>query len=120
VGWSTLSDGRAKTDVEDIPLGLDFIQALRPVAYKLKGGNGRIDLGFVAQDIETVFGDDYNVLNVGGDAERTLSVRHTDLMAPMVKAIQEQQHIIDSLLKRLQAVDSELADLRKMVVPGTR
>jgi hypothetical protein len=108
VGWSTLSDGRAKTDVKDIALGLDFIQALRPVAYRLKGGNGRIDLGFVAQDVETVLGDEYNVLSVGGDADRTLSLRQADLMAPMVKAIQEQQQIIDSLRK-------EVSKLKEMI-----
>jgi hypothetical protein len=113
VAWSTLSDGRAKKDIQDIPLGLDFIQALRPVAYRLKGGNGRIDLGFVAQDVETVLGDEYNVLNVGGDAERTLSLRHADLMAPMVKAIQEQQQVIDGLRKAREDDREVVGTLRK-------
>lgn len=33
------SDRRLKTDIEDTPLGLDFINALRPVAYRLIVGD---------------------------------------------------------------------------------
>jgi len=52
-------------------------------------------MGFVAQDAEALVGDEYNVLGIGGDNDRTLSLRYTDLIAPMVKAIQEQQSTID-------------------------
>jgi len=97
VGWSFPSDIRLKKDVEDIGQGLDFVKALRPVQYRLKDGNERIDFGFIAQDIETLLGTDYNVLGIGGDAERNLSLRYTDFIAPMVKAIQEQQVMIEQL-----------------------
>ena len=48
-------------------------------------------MGFLAQDVEALLGDGYSVLGIGGDKDRTLSLRYTDLIAPMVKAIQEQQ-----------------------------
>jgi hypothetical protein len=35
VGWSTLSDGRYKTDLEDNVKGIDFIMKLRPLTYRL-------------------------------------------------------------------------------------
>lgn len=35
VSWSTLSDGRFKTNVNEDVLGLDFIKKLRPVSYDL-------------------------------------------------------------------------------------
>jgi hypothetical protein len=119
VGWSALSDVRAKKDIRDISLGLDFVLQLRPVEYELKHGNGRSDMGFVAQDIETLLGENYNLLTVGGDADRTLSLRYTDLIAPLVKAVQEQnrqileqdrrldqqRRLIESLLSRLQALE---------------
>ena len=78
-------------------LGLDFVLKLRPVEYELKGGNDRTDMGFLAQEVEALLGEDYNVLTVGGDAERTLSMRYTDLIAPLVKGIQEQNRRIEDL-----------------------
>ena len=107
VAWSALSDIRAKTDVCDLPLGLDFVMALRPVEYRLRGGNGKTDMGFIAQDIEALLGDGYNVLDIGGDPERTLSLRHTDLIAPLVKAVQEQQ-------AQLAAKDARIAALERL------
>ena len=108
VPFTSPSDIRIKKDVEEIGQGLDFIKALRPVQYRLKSGNERIDFGFIAQDIEALMGTDYNVLGIGGDADRTLSLRYTDFIAPMVKAIQEQQQIIE-LLK------AEVAELKRIV-----
>jgi hypothetical protein len=97
VAWSNLSDVRAKTNIRPLDLGLDFVMALRPVAFQLINGNGRTDLGFIAQDVEALLGDDYNVLGIGGDDARTLSLRYTDFIAPMVKAIQDQQATIRAL-----------------------
>ncbi len=115
VGWSGLSDIRAKRDVRDLDLGLDFVLQLRPVAYKLKNGNGKTDMGFVAQDVEAVLGDSYNVLDIGGDSERTLSLRHTDLIAPLVKAVQEQQAQIEALKADLAARGAEHAQIKALL-----
>jgi hypothetical protein len=129
VGWSALSDLRAKTDIHDISLGLDFVLALRPVEYRLRSGNGKTDMGFVAQDIEALLGDGYNVLDIGGDPERTLSLRHTDLIAPLVKAVQEQEtqilkqqgliqardEKIEALGHVLDALQAKVADLQRKV-----
>ena len=55
---NSLSDERDKTDIVDLPIGLDFINKLRPVKFKwqTRDGNikdGRIDAGFIAQDLQT-------------------------------------------------------------------
>lgn len=39
------SDRRLKTDIEDTPLGLDFINALRPAAYRLIVGDKIVAMG---------------------------------------------------------------------------
>ncbi|MFO1305477.1 MAG: tail fiber domain-containing protein [Burkholderiales bacterium] len=109
VGWSALSDARAKEDIRELDLGLDFVLGLRPVSYRLKGGNGRTDMGFLAQDVEAALGDAYNVVDVGGDLERTLSLRYQDLVAPLVKAVQEQQETIRELRARLARLEALLA-----------
>ncbi len=102
VAWSFPSDARLKENIRDLDLGLDFVLQLRPVSFTMKQGNGRTDMGFLAQDVEAVLGDDYNVLGIGGDQDRTLSLRGTDLIAPMVKAIQEQQTQIADQAKTVQ------------------
>lgn len=109
VGWSELSDARAKTDVSDLETGLDLVLALRPVSFRYRSGNGRIDFGFVAQDVEALLGDAYNVVDVGGDPDRTLSLRYTHLIAPLVKAVQEQQAQIAERDARVRSLEAELA-----------
>ncbi|MCX5870486.1 MAG: tail fiber domain-containing protein [Deltaproteobacteria bacterium] len=112
VGWTNLSDMRNKKDIQDITRGLDFIKALRPVEYRMKQGNDRVDFGFLAQDIEALLGTDYNVLGIGGDAARTLSLRYTDFIAPMVKAMQEQQEIIEQQKKVNEQQDESITEMR--------
>ncbi len=101
VAWSTLSDARAKSDVRELDYGLDLVLALKPVSYRYKGGNGRTDMGFVAQDVEKLL-DGYNVVDAGGDSDRTLSLRYTELIAPLVKAVQEQQSQIEALREEIR------------------
>lgn len=117
VAWSTLSDARAKTDIRDIPFGLDFVLGLRPVQYKLKVGNGRTDMGFLAQDVEALLGERYNVVGVGGDSDRTRTLRYTDLIAPLVKAIQEQQLMLDARTARVDELERRLAALEERLAP---
>ena len=112
VAWSNLSDERAKEDIQDLDLGLDFVMSLRPVSFQLIKGNGRTDMGFIAQDIETLLGDGYNVLGIGQDKDRTLSLRYTDFIAPMVKAIQQQQAEIQARDHRIQQLESDVAALK--------
>jgi len=108
VAWSNLSDMRGKKDIRDIGYGLEFIRSLRPVEFRLKNGNDRLDFGFIAQDIETLLGTEYNILGIGSDAERRLSLRYTDFIAPMVKAMQEQQ-------KQIESQQTQIDELKKIV-----
>ena len=112
VAWSNLSDARHKSDIRDLDLGRDFVMALRPVSFTVNVGDGRTDMGFLAQEIEALLGDGYGVLGIGADPDRTLSLRYTDLIAPLVKAVQEQQQtiasqqaLIEELLTRVAALE---------------
>ena len=113
VAWSNLSDVRAKKDIRDIDSGMDFIKSLRPVEFRMKSGNDRIDFGFIAQDIEALLGDGYNILGIGGDADRSLSLRYTDFIAPMVKAMQEQQAIIEAQKENIEAQEEKINKLEE-------
>ncbi len=127
VAWSNLSDARAKKEIRPLDLGLDFVMALRPVSFQLIEGDGRTDMGFVAQDVETLLGEDYNVLGIGADADRTLSLRYTDFIAPLVKAIQEQQATISAqqsaigeLQSTVRALTQQVAILRQAAAKTTQ
>lgn len=108
VAWSNPSDIRLKKDVIDVTYGLDFINKLHPVEFRMKDGNGKVDFGFIAQSIEALIGTDYNILGIGSDSERTLTLRYTDFIAPMVKAIQEQSKVISEQEQRIKTLEYRL------------
>lgn len=47
---------------------------------------------------------------MGGDQDRTLSLRYTDLMAPMVKVIQEQQATIEKQQAQIDVLKAALVE----------
>ena len=100
--WQDASDIAYKEDIQDISYGLDAVKALRPRKYKMKGtdlGNGEgLDqkIGFIAQEAELVVPEVVD----GKDGEKTLG--YGQLTAVLVKAIQEQQVLIEALQKEVE------------------
>jgi len=47
----------------------------------------------------------------GADPDQALSLRHTDLLGPLVKAIQEQQGMIEAQQAEIAALQARLAAL---------
>ncbi len=109
VAYAASSDRRLKKDILPSDLGLEFIMSLKPVVYRMKQGNGRLDYGFLAQDVEeSLDGRIANMVTRQNDEIKTYQMRQADLMAPMVKAIQEQ----DETIKRLKAKIAALKEQR--------
>ncbi len=122
------SDARDKLDIEDSPLGLNFIMKLRPRKYRMnsreayfeegkerdftatndgsKAGK-RPHYGLVAQEVKEVMNDlgvdfaGYLDSKVDG-GEDVLSLGYAEFIAPMIKAIQQQQHMIEQLQKEIE------------------
>lgn len=105
---SALSDQRDKTNVVDLPLGLQFILDLRPVKFTWNmrdGGKvGVDDTGFIAQEVLSVE-DKYNVSRyldmVGRENPEKLEVKPAKLIPILVKAIQELSDKVDLLESKL-------------------
>lgn len=106
------SDKRDKKDIENTDLGLDFIKKLRPVKYKWNFRNGeyegkRYHQGLIAQEVKEVIDDmktdfaGYQDHKVNG-GEDVLSLAYGEFIAPLIKAIQEQQVMIDDLKKQVE------------------
>jgi hypothetical protein len=126
-----ISDGRKKHDVADIPLGLDFIRALRPVEYRYNNGDDTLRYGFIAQETETALPDTLKpliekpqnglaLLTREKDADKTYRMAYGELTAPIVKAIQEQQTQIENLKSAVNAEPAagspdDIATLKSLV-----
>jgi len=109
----SLSDIRTKENVRDSEDGLQIIMGVRPVRFDFKEGFGnerKNVLGFVAQEIETVFPDAVDISFVDPDGEGPedpyKSVGPAALIPVLVKAIQEQQALIQSLTTRITALET--------------
>lgn len=77
-----------------------------------KEDGDRLNFGFIAQDIEALLGTNYNVLGIENDPDRSLSLRYTDFIAPLVKAVQEQQEIIEQQKKVNEQQEKTIIEMR--------
>lgn len=114
------SDERDKADIRDTELGIDFIMKLRPVDYKwdmredypgrVRDGTkkrNRYHHGFIAQEVQALgeFGglQDHSI-NGGCDV---MSLGYDEFIAPLIKAVQQQQQVIEALTSRLEQLEKE-------------
>jgi hypothetical protein len=93
IAITALSDARDKTDVSDLEVGLDLVNALRPVKFTWNARDGsKVGLqeaGFLAQDVQAAQGDDtYLQLVLDSNPDR-LELTQGRLIPILVKAIQE-------------------------------
>jgi hypothetical protein len=119
--WSTVSDSRDKTNIEDLDdkLGLDFLINLSPFSFNFDYRDNYVDkcgyeygikdgtlsspgkaYGFIAQQMQGVLdslGVQFDGLSkdIDKDAYR---ITYSDLIAPLIKAVQQT----DSRLKKLE------------------
>ena len=134
VNWGIVSDARIKTDVQEDVKGLDFILKLRPVTYhisnvainaitKTKDSSnfeGKYDgekikyTGFLAQEVEQA-AKAANYQFSGYDTPKSeqdlYKIKYAEFVVPLVKAMQEQQQIIEELKKKLELQEKRLAAL---------
>jgi hypothetical protein len=106
---SAISDIRYKENVRDLDVGLDAVMALKPRLYDWKEGKGaniKNARGFIAQEFETVFPDLIDEWkDPAPEGETPYKSVRQDLIPVLVKAIQEQQAMIESLRQRLSAAN---------------
>lgn len=120
-GTIQTSDEREKTEIVESPLGLEFINNLRPVAYKFKvGGNivtetnengipikieqipgERVHFGLIAQEVKAALpeGTDFGgwILTDKDDPDSEQGLRYEQFIAPLIKAVQELKARVEEL-----------------------
>ncbi|MEO6406678.1 MAG: tail fiber domain-containing protein [Ferruginibacter sp.] len=135
--WGTFSDARIKTNIKEEVKGLEFITRLRPVTYyksikamvavtgskETKDFPGKYDVekikfsGFLAQEVEKAAnesGYDFSGLHKPNNSREMYALSYETFVVPLVKAVQEQQIIIEKqnkliedLLKRVTALEKK-------------
>ena len=119
-GWTFSSDGRDKTNVIDLPLGLDFVKKLKPRKFKWdyrdktrfpedsdKNPDMLIRSGFIAQEVQELLDQEnahYTKL-VNDDQPDQLTVGMTDMIPMLVNSIKELSAKNDALEARLAALE---------------
>ena len=141
VGWTTVSDGRYKENVQSNVAGLSFIMELRPVTYNLNAEALRnklenkdsvfvldseresminkfnfIQSGFVAQDVEKAAkkaGYSFSGVDAPKNDNDIYGLRYSEFVVPLVKATQEQQELINKQQKQIKNQDVLIQELMK-------
>ena len=134
VPFTTPSDGRYKFNIQEDVKGLDFILQLRPVTYqfdvkRLDGSNGSLGMqasyneaaqirrsGFIAQEVEDAAnksGYNFSGIIKPKTEKEHYSLSYESFVVPLVKAVQEQQQIINEQNKKIDLLIQELNDIKK-------
>ena len=99
--YTTISDRALKENISEIPYGLSSVLALNPVQYNMIGNEAN-QLGFIAQEAKEVISESVSEM-MGG----YLGMDKSSIIPVLVKAIQEQQALIQSLTARITALEAK-------------
>jgi hypothetical protein len=113
------SDARLKEAVSSVGVGLGLINDLNPVRYhRINNPESDIEMGLMAQEVAATLakhGLGNSGMVVQPDEKGYLYLRYNDLLAPMIKAIQElddaseaKDEQIASLQQKLESQQEEL------------
>ena len=132
--WTNFSDGRYKKNMREDVKGLDFVMRLRPITYNLDvtgirahlgqkapadegtrrsitEREGEVLSGFAAQEVEAAAaasGYTFSGVDRPKNDKDFYGLRYGDFVVPLVKAVQEQQ-------KMIEALQQEVAELKKQL-----
>jgi hypothetical protein len=113
------SDANDKKEMLPLSYGLEKIKSLRPISFQWKDtkiDNSSTHLGFVAQEVQQVLPEvvvDHDWKEVPESQEKTwektekLGMKYAEIIPVLVKAVQEQQVIIEELKAKIEALEKK-------------
>ena len=102
----TTSDARLKEEVKPLSYGLGEVMKLRPVSYEWIGReNKQRTIGLLAQEVEEVIEE---AVSTADDSIGSRGVRYVNMVPVLIKAIQDQQEIIELQKKQLEAQNARI------------
>jgi hypothetical protein len=138
VSPTTYSDARVKTDIQENVPGLAFIKKLHPVTYRydihrqnelmgikdIANWPSKYDIekmtftGFLAQDVEAAarsIGYDFSGVDAPKNDKTLYGLRYAEFTVPLVKAVQEQQAIIEGQKTEITDLKTQLTALQQQM-----
>ena len=111
-GVAQTSDARLKEAVSSVGVGLGLINDLNPVRYhRINNPESDIEMGLLAQEVEATLakhGLDNSGMVIKPDEKGYLYLRHTDLLAPIIKAIQELDDASEAKDEQIAVLEQKL------------
>lgn len=128
-GTINTSDAREKQNIRDLNYGLKEVMQLRPVSFEWKSNpQWGSKIGFIAQEVQPILSE---VVQQGALKDRTellndlqqtthdknemLGIYYSDIIPVAVKAIQEQQAIIESQQEEIDRLKKEQESLNQQL-----
>ena len=137
-GYTIASDARFKNNIKEEVPGLDFIKSLRPVSYNFDYTyfdahahqndtnykpasdyqesmgklNKKREIGFLAQEVEALVTKTqlpFNGVYAPQNETDNYALDYSKFTIPLVKAVQEQQAIIETLQKQIDEIKKLLS-----------
>lgn len=125
---TAISDRRRKKDIAPLDMGLAFIRQLKPVEYRFNNGDETLRYGLIAQDLAEILAPDLRaivekaddkhslaLIQKENDKDGTYRVNYGELTGPIIKAIQEQQDIIDEQNTTIAQQKTALEELAREI-----
>ena len=136
--WSVFSDARVKNNISEDVKGLDFISRLRPVTYfvsneairKLTGNEETPDFpgkydnekirqsGFLAQEVEQAAKESgyiFSGVTPPQNVHQIYSLSYEQFVVPLVKAVQEQQGLIQLQQQQINRMQQQIDGLLEKI-----
>lgn len=104
VSITVTSDVRDKTEINPVPFGLDFVNAVTPISFKFKKSRddstptGRVILGFSAQEVLALQGGTQIVDDSDPDH---LKINNQDLIAVLFNAVKQLSQEVEMLKSQI-------------------
>lgn len=108
------SDRRLKKDITRLETGtLDKILQLKPVTYRYnsEAENARTSIGFLAQDVQSLFPELVSSRTARNTGEHYLALNYAGFGVLAIQALQEQQGAFENLKKEHEALQTKVSQL---------
>jgi hypothetical protein len=112
--YHQISDARLKKNIETMPSVLQNIMQLSPKKYDYiqDAKTSQKSIGFIAQEVNTVFPElvDINksINKDSSNTEKYMGINYSGFSVLAIKAIQEQQQIIEAQNKRIEKLEMQV------------
>jgi len=102
--YASVSDERLKENIANADSAAEKVQQIQVRKFDWKSGDGHVDYGFIAQELNLVAPQ---AVAEGTEENDVWAVDSSMLVPLLTKAIQEQQALITTLTDRITALEAK-------------